>query len=87
MGYRSAPGVARPSEQLADLLMGRLAWDEAPEAIRSWAQMPIYQAAKTVAREQDKDKRRAMLRKIPEAIRPRVEDEVKRLWPYRFTLK
>jgi len=81
--YRSTPQIKRPSEQLEDLLMGRVDWDSAPDAIRSWARLPIFEAAKTILAAPDKGARRNMLGKIPAAIRPRVEDEVKRLWGLR----
>lgn len=80
MGYRGKPEIQRPSEQLSDLLMGLVAWDDAPDAIRSWAAKPIYDAAKQICGEPDKGNRRNMLGRIPAAIRPRVESEVKRLW-------
>ena len=83
MPYRSTPQIKRPSEQLEDLLMGRVDWDSAPDAIRSWARLPIFEAAKTILAAPDKGARRNMLGKIPAAIRPRVEDEVKRLWGLR----
>jgi len=81
--YRSAPSIKRPREQLEDLLMGRVFWDDAPEAIRSWARLPIFEAAATIVAAPDKGARRNMLGKIPAAIRPRVEVEVKRLWGLR----
>ena len=80
MGYRSRPDIKRPSEQLTDLLMGNVAWDDTPEAIRSWAAKPIFDAAKQICAEPDRGNRRNMLGRIPAAIRPRVEAEVKRLW-------
>jgi len=83
MPYKGAPHIKRPSEELEDLLMSRVAWDDAPDAIRSWAQMPIFEAAKTIMGAPDKGARRNMLGRIPAAIRPRVEAEVKRLWGLR----
>jgi len=77
--YSIAPSVQKPSEQLADLLSGKVAWRDAPEAIRSWAQLEIYGAAKQVLAVNDKAKRRKMLDRIPAAIRPKVEAEVIRL--------
>jgi hypothetical protein len=75
--------VPRPSDQLADLLRGKLAWDEAPEAIRSWAALPIHQAAAQIVAAPDKGARRNMLGRIPASVRPHVETEVKRLWERR----
>ena len=80
MAYRYQPEVMRPSEQLASLLMGKTKWEDAPEAIRSWARKPIFDAACMILKAPDQEARRRMLAKIPDAIRPRVEDEVKRMW-------
>jgi hypothetical protein len=76
-------GIARPSEQLADLLRGNMAWDDAPEAIRSWASLELYRGACTVLEQPCKEKRRNMLGLIPAAIRPHVEAEAKRIWAMR----
>ena len=72
--------VPRPSEQLDDLLRGKIAWDDAPPAIRSWAQLQIYKAAKQIVAAPDKGTRRNMLGRIPANVRPQVENEVRRLW-------
>jgi hypothetical protein len=77
--------VPRPSDQLADLLRGKLAWDDAPDAIRSWAALPIHQAAAQIVAAQDKGARRNMLGRIPASVRPHVAEEVKRLWALRRT--
>ena len=76
-------GIARPSEQLADLLRGKMAWDEAPEAIRSWARLEVYRGACAVLDQTGKVERRNMLGLIPAAIRPHVEAEAKRIWAMR----
>lgn len=83
MAYRFATDVAKPSEQLEALLMGKIAWDDAPAAIRSWAQKPIFDAANMIMKATDRGARKRMLAKIPDAIRPRVEAEVMRLWDLR----
>lgn len=75
-----------PTEQLNDLLTGKVKWDEAQPAIRSWASFYIYDAAKQLVLMPDKEKRRMALGKIPSAIRPYVEEEVKRIWPARASL-
>ena len=76
-------GIARPSEQLADLLRGKMAWDDAPEAIRSWASLEIYRGACTVLDQPSKEERRNMLARLPAEIRPHVEAEAKRIWAMR----
>lgn len=75
--------IPRPSKQLEDLLRGRLAWDDAPDAIRSWARLYIYEGAKHIVAEPDKGTRRNMLGRVPAPIRPHVEKEVKRQWQSR----
>jgi hypothetical protein len=73
----------KPSQKLEALLMGRVAWEDADDAIRSWARKPIFDAAKQILAEPEKGARRNMLGRIPAAIRPHVEAEVKRLWALR----
>lgn len=75
-----------PSVKLADLLMGRTAWDDADEAIRSWASFHIYEAARLIIGMPEMKNRRIALGKIPAAIRPHIEAEIKRLWPRRGSL-
>ena len=76
-------GIARPSEQLADLLSGKLAWKDAPASIRSWARLEIYRGACAVLDEPERGLRQNMLGRIPAAIRPLVEVEAKRIWAIR----
>lgn len=75
--------IPKPHEQLRDLMMGKLAWDDAPDAIRSWARKGIFDAAKTILDAPDKGTRRNMLGRVPAAMRPHVEAEVKKLWAMR----
>jgi len=82
-----AGAVKKPSQWLDDLLRGKILMADAPEAIQSWARLPIYQAARQIIAEPEAGARRNMLGKIPAPIRPYVEDEVKRLWPNRHALK
>jgi hypothetical protein len=83
MPYRSSPDVKRPSEQLEDLMLGRIGWDDAPDAIKSWARFHIYGAAKQILAAPDKGTRRNMLGRVPAHMRARVEAEIKRLWAIR----
>ena len=80
MAYTGKLDPNRPSVQRDDLLSGRVAWDDAAPAIRSWAMLEIYNAAKTVLAVDGKDNRRNMLAKIPPQIRPIVEAEIMRIW-------
>lgn len=76
-------GVPRPSVLLRDLLMGKLAWDDAPESIRSCASKHIYDAAETIIAMPVKGERRNAIGRIPGAMRGHVEAEIKRLWSLR----
>lgn len=82
MAYRGSD-VKKPSEWLDDLLRGKIVMADAPEAIRSWARLPIHQAAQEILSAPDIGARRNMLGKIPAPIRPYVEAEIKRLWQSR----
>jgi len=73
----------RPSVKLRELLMGQTTWDDADPAIRSVAGFEIYKAAVQILALDTKGARRNALGKIPAAIRPRVEAEVKRVWQLR----
>lgn len=68
-----------PSEQLADLMEGRVTWDDAAPSIQSWARFPIYSAARGILK-RPKEERRAAIDRAPETIRPILESEIKRLW-------
>lgn len=68
----------RPSAQLHELLTGATAWGDAQPAIRSWAMLTIYHAAKTILAA-PKPRRRAMIDKLPVTLRPILEAEIIRL--------
>ncbi len=68
----------RPSTQLNDLLTGRVAWNDAQPAIRSWAMLTIHGAAQTILAA-PKPRRRAMIDKLPVTLRPILEAEIIRL--------
>ena len=73
----------RPSVKLAALLAGRTAWEDADDAVRSMARLPIHNAAVMIRDEPSRSRRAAMLAKIPATIRPHVETRVKEIWPGR----
>lgn len=75
--------MKHPSEWLGEILAGRIDLADTPEAIRSWALLPIYQHALDIVRMDAKEQRRKALDKLPALFRVYVEDEVKRLWPMR----
>lgn len=68
----------RPSTQLNDLLTGRVAWNDAQPAIRSWAMLTIHGAAQTILAA-PKPRRRSMIDKLPVTLRPILEAEIIRL--------
>ena len=70
----------RPSVKLAALLAGKTAWDDADDAVRSMARLPIHNAAVMIREEPSRQRRAAMLAKIPATIRPQVETRVKEIW-------
>ena len=72
--------VKSPSQQLDDLLTGRVAYVDAAPAIRSWAQHSIHIGAVSLMRIADKEKRNAALQKVPATLRDLVRAEVFRLW-------
>lgn len=74
----------RPSETLNRVLAGVIAMGDAPNSIQSQARLPIYDAAVEIL-SKPKEKRRAMLDRIPALVRPYVEAEVIRLWSIRKT--
>lgn len=72
--------IKPPSQQLDDLLSGRVAYEEAAPAIQSWAQHSIHIGAMSLLRIKEKEARNAELQKVPENLRELVRAEVVRLW-------
>lgn len=70
-----------PSEQLADLMDGRVTWDDTPASIRSWAQFYFFNVAKSILK-LPKEKRRSAIDKAPEGLRPMIEAEIIRVYKY-----
>lgn len=68
-----------PSFQLAELLTGKVNWDDAQPAIRSWARFHIHDAAKQLRAMRTVAQRKAGLNKLPPQIRVMVEAEMRRL--------
>ena len=68
----------RPSAQLNDLLTGKVTWEDAQPAIRSWAMLTIHGAAQTILAA-PKPRRRFMIDKLPVTLRPILEAEIIRL--------
>lgn len=70
----------KPSEQMLEVLTGKLHHDDAPAAIQSLCSKAYFDAAMQIIREDDKEKRRKMLTRIPETCRDEVRAYVERLW-------
>ena len=60
-------------------MAGKKRIDEVPKAIQSAVRLPIYQEALKIL-ELKKDLRKDALYKLPEAIQPLVEAEVRRIY-------
>jgi hypothetical protein len=73
--------IKPPSQQLDDLLSGRVAYTDAAPAIQSWAQHSIHIGALSLLRIKEKEARNAALLKVPETLRDLVRAEVVRLQP------
>lgn len=69
----------RPSERIKAVLSGQVRYEDEDSAIQSACTFYFYQGAKSVLRLDTKEKRRAALSRVPENVRPFIEDEVRRL--------
>lgn len=78
--------LRRPQDWLREVLAGRIAMEDAPASVQSWARFPIFQGAREIVLMETQDERKAELAKVPPLIRPWVEGEVVRLWPMRREL-
>ena len=77
--------LKKPSERVKAILSGNAPIDE---AMRPMVDRECYKAALQIIRDGDtSDRRKAMLGRIPQAMRLMVEDHIKRLWPSRFEIK
>lgn len=76
----------KPSDQMLAVLTGRLHHNDAPVAIQSLCSKAYFDAAMQIIAEDDKEKRRKMLTRIPETCRNKVAKEVTKLWPTRQQL-
>lgn len=69
----------RPSERIQSVLIGKVRFEDEDKAIQSACTFYFYQGAKSVLSLETKEKRRAALSRVPENVRPFIEDEVRRL--------
>lgn len=71
--------MLKPSERIRRVLMGAVRLEDEDAAIQSVCSKHIYDAAVSILKMKDKITRQAALKKLPESIRPHVEDEVWRI--------
>jgi hypothetical protein len=62
---------------------GKARLEDQNDSIRSACRLPIYQAASAILEIESKEGRGDALSMHPEAIRPHIEWEVRRLWKRR----
>jgi hypothetical protein len=77
--------MLKPSERARAVMMGK-----APitDDVRTMVDRECYKAALQIIREgETSDRRKAMLGRIPQAMRLMVESHIKRLWPSRSEIK
>lgn len=76
-----------PTEWANEIRAGRIPLRQAPDSIRSWFRLYLFNAAKRIVLLDTKEARQRELAKVPDTLRDEVGDEVKRLWPERDALK
>lgn len=76
----------KPSDQMLAVLTGKMNHDDAPAAIQSLCSKAYFDAAMQIIREDDKEKRRKMLTRIPNTCDKQVRQYVELLWPRRQQL-
>ena len=72
-----------PSERIKAVLSGQVRFEGEDKAIQSACTFYFYQGAKSVLSLETKEKRREALSRVPENVRPFIENEVRRLWALR----
>lgn len=72
-------GVKRPSEQLEDVMMGRIPYEDATASIQSLAGMEFRRAAKEVLAGATNAEKRARLDRVPDYAKRYVETEIKKI--------
>lgn len=78
--------IQKPSDQMLAVLTGKMKHDDAPAAIQSLCSKAYFDAAMQIIREDDKEKRRKMLTRIPNTCDKQVRHYVELLWPRRQQL-
>lgn len=67
-----------PSQELAEIMEGRLSLDQASPAVQSWARFPIHTKAKWILA-QPREDRRSHIDALPPSLIGPVETEMVRL--------
>ena len=78
--------IQKPSDQMLAVLTGKLNHNDAPVAIQSLCSKAYFDAAMQIIREDDKEKRKKMLTRIPNTCDNEVRQYVELLWPRRQQL-
>ena len=79
--------MKKPSRELSEIMAGTLHIDNASEAVRSTARLPIYNEAVRILSIPTIDARRAALAAKPDLLRPSIEKEMMRLYEARKAAK
>ena len=66
-----------------DVLIGRIALEDQPQAVQSACQLAIYERSCKILDLETKIERRAAIAQTPEKLRPHIEKEVMRVWRMR----
>jgi hypothetical protein len=68
---------------MADVMIGKIALQDQPEAIQSACRHEIYERACRIMDLPTKIERRAEIGRTPDKLRPHIEAEVMRVWRMR----
>jgi len=69
-----------PSQLIDDVMSGKTKLTDQSGPIQSACSLYIYQDAYKILKLPTKEERRLVLDRVPELLRPHIEEEVKRLW-------
>ena len=75
--------IIRPSKMIEDVMIGKVALQDQPEAIQSACRLEIYNRACRILNLETKIERRAEIGRTPDRLRPYIEAEVMRIWRMR----
>lgn len=75
--------MLKPSERIRRVLTGKVRLEDEDPAIQSVCSKYIYDGAMLILSMKDKAARQAALKKLPELIRPHIEDQVWRIYKKR----